>query len=255
MNANNSDNKKPLSSKFNLTNYDFVEAIKYDTRSFWGILLIYIINKINIIHTFFYRSKIEPFHLRLCLFIFINSCDCTLNSLFYINKKISDRYHYDGEYLYFFTMINNITISLTSALSSFIIVLFFKKLLNPRYEIEEIFKIEEKKMRKKKDYKVSKTQKNLIMKKIIKITYINKIKNIIFLVIFFMLFFTYFISAFCAIFKETQKSWIIDCLVSSLISILLEFFISFLISNIYNAGVKNKLKILYDIALFVYKLG
>ena len=51
--ANRKQFKKPPESKFILNNYDFKEAVKYDEREFWRILLICLLFKQSILHTFF----------------------------------------------------------------------------------------------------------------------------------------------------------------------------------------------------------
>ena len=108
----------------------FKEAIKYDLRGFFQILLIYLLFKQNILHTFFFKSDLELLSLRICLFIFSFSCDFAFNALFYFNDKISDRYHYKGDNLYLYSFINNITITIFSTLGSFILKISLKYLTN-----------------------------------------------------------------------------------------------------------------------------
>ena len=70
-----------------------------------------------------------------------------------------------------------------------------------------------------------------------------------------MLFFFYFITAFCEVYRDTQKSLLYDCFISFILSIPLELLISFFVSIIYVGSIKLKIKFLYNLALFSYRLG
>ena len=117
-----SSNNKPYESKYILDNYEYSSAIKYDNRTFWRIFYICLLSKENILNTFFFKSPLEIQALRLSLFLFNNSCDLAFNSLFYFQENISDKYHYEGNNLYYFTLVNNITITIFSTLSTFVLV-------------------------------------------------------------------------------------------------------------------------------------
>ena len=53
--ANNYLNNKPPESKYILDNYNYEEAIKYETRDFWRIYFICLLSKENILNTFFLK--------------------------------------------------------------------------------------------------------------------------------------------------------------------------------------------------------
>jgi hypothetical protein len=257
INANNSKENKPPKSKYILDNYNYKEAIKYDDRDFWRIYFICLLSKENILNTFFFKSPLEPQNLRISLFIFNYSCDFAFNALFYLNQKISDKYHYEGNNLYYFIFINNITISISSAVVNFVLVKCLNKLINSKNEIENVFRNEEKIMRKNKNYIVSPNKKKQIFNDIFKqIKYLKiKIKFYIFIQSLLMLFFFYYIVAFCEVYKETQKSWLYDSFISFLLSILMEFLETFCISSLYTISIKYRLKMIYKIVLFLYNLG
>ena len=248
-------------SKHILTNYDYKEAIKYDTRGFWRILLICLYYKQAILNTFFFKSYLEIKVLRIIHFIFGYSLDFALNAFFYSNTKVSDRYNYEGNNLYLYSLINNITISICSASISFVLRVLFKKLINSNKKIEAVFREEEKKLKKnkhkKKLYTVSETTKENIFIRINEIIKILKIKILIFIIFEFalMLFFAYFISAFCAVYKSTQTSWFSDSIVSFIMSNLIDIFIAFIISTLYNLSITSKIEILYNISMYIYDLG
>ena len=249
--------ERPPESKFILNYYSYNEAVKYETRDFFRIFLICLFHRQSILHTFFFKSSLEPQSLRICLFIFHYSCDFFMNAFFYLNNKISDRYQYTGDYLYLFSLVNNLVISVCSTLVSFIFRISFKYLINSKRQIENIFREQEKKMRKKKKIEISMNRKNEIINKIHKIIKFLKIKIIIFIILefFLMVLFTYYITAFCAIYKSTQISWLSDSFVSFIISNLIELLIGLIVAILYTTGVKNRLKLLYNISIFIYDIG
>ena len=257
INANNSNDTKPPESKYILDNYDYDTAIKYENRTFLRIFYICLLSKENILNTFFFKSYLEIQSLRLTVFIFSYSCDFALNALFYLNQKISDKYHYEGEHLIIFTIINNFTISTFSTILSLILVKALEFLTNSKDEIENLFREEEKKMRENKDFKVENSTKKIIHMKLMKIFKLLNIKIIIYITIelFFMLFFLYYITSFCEVYKDTQISWFFDSFVSFLLSIITELFTSFITALLYLISLKYKLKILYKIVIFFYGIG
>jgi hypothetical protein len=105
INANNSSIKKPPESKYILDNYDYEDAIKYEKRSFWRIYYICILSIDNIINTFIFQDPLENRFIRLSLFIFQTACYFALNSLFYLNTNISEKYHYERDNLYLFILL------------------------------------------------------------------------------------------------------------------------------------------------------
>ena len=258
MDANNHHKKKDLyESKYILDNYEYKEAIKYETRNFWRIFLICLLYKENLLNTFFFKSPLLLKTLRICLFIFHYSCDFALNALFYLNGNISDRYHYVGSSLYFYSFINNIVISVCSTLVSYFLAILFRYLIYSKKEIRNVFRKEEYKMKKNKKYFVKESSKNKIIHEIERIYKKLKIKIAIFLVMEFslMIFFWYYVSTFCAVYKETQESWLIDSFTSLLFSILVKFIVCLFLSSLYISAVRHKIKILYVIIIFVYDLG
>ena len=88
-------NKDINESKYNLEIYSFENAILYDKRKFWRLYYICLLSQERLLNTFFLKSPFEIKSLRISLFIFNYSCDLALNSFFYSNEKISDKYHYN----------------------------------------------------------------------------------------------------------------------------------------------------------------
>ena len=255
--ANNEKNSEPPESLYILNNYDFYTAIKFEKRSFWRIYYICILSTENIINTFIFKTSLEVQTLRLSLFIFNYTCDLALNAFFYLNQNISDKYHYQGDNLFLFTLVNNLTIDFVSTVSSYIFVKLLNYLNMSKESIVNIFRHQEKKMRKDKTYKVKIKTIIKIYEKLNKIYKYLKIKIIsyIFIDLIFLVFFLYYITAFCEVYKSTQISWLTDSLVSFLMSILVELFISFLCAVFYKLSIKYKVKTLYIVVLFFYELG
>ena len=257
INANNSPNNTPPESKCFLDNYNYEEAIIYDKRNFCRIYYICILAKENILNIILINSPLELTSLRICLLIFIYSCDFALNTLFYFNSNISDKYYYNGNNQFFFTIFNNISISIISTFISLVLLIFFKVMTTSKDNIEEIFRKEERKMRKNSNYVVNFIKRKQILMKIYEINKKLKIKIIIFFIIEFslMLFFFYFVTAFCEVYKQSQISWITDSVISFLLSFPIEFGTAFLIAILYKISVQKKCKWLYKIVMIFYSLG
>jgi hypothetical protein len=256
MDANNSFNVEYSGSNFILDNYIYETAIINDKRKFCDIFYVSILGKENIINIIFFRTPLDLYSLRMCNFIFTYSCDLAFNTIFYSNENISEKYHYEGDNLFLFTLINNLVQSLTSSIVGLILVNIFQHMIDYRGNFEDIFKKEEKKLRKNKDYKVSRKKKIQIFNKIRKIFANLKIKIGFFIVLEFliMLFFYYFVTAFCEVYKQTQLSWLQDFFSSFLISLGCELVESFIIGVLYILSIKYKQKIIYNTAIFFYNL-
>ena len=207
-------------------------------------------------NAFILKSPLEIRALRICLTIFIYSCNLALNTLFYSTSKISDKHNYDGDSLVIFTLTNNITISVFSALLSFLLTLLLRFLINSRYSIENVFRQREEKMKKNKKYFINNETKNKIAAEIKNIIHKLKIKNIIFIILelLLMLFFFYFVTAFCEVYPKTQSSWLGDCIVSFFLSFLLEFCESLVIASMYKVSITYKFEFMFNIVNFVHKI-
>ena len=254
--ANNLNNKMPIESKIILDNYDYQMAIKYDKRSFWRIFYIVMLAKGNVVNILLFKTPLDLQSLRIILFIFANSCDLAFNTIFYSNTSISDKYHYEGNSIFLFSLINNLVQSIVSSVISIIMVNLFQHMIESRGSFEDIFKEEEKKMRENRNYKVSKETKIEILGQIMIIFSKLKCKITIFLILDFLiiLFFYYFVTAFCEVYKETQISWIYDFFISFLISLATELVISLLIALFYTLSIRYKLNFIYKVVIFFYNI-
>ena len=254
--ANNLTNIEPPNSNSILNNYDYETAIKYEKRFFFRIFYICLLSKQSIINLLLFKNPINLKILKLCLFIFNFSCDLAFNTIFYSNQNISEKYHFEGDNLIYFSFVNNIVKTISSSITSLVLIHLFKFFIDSRNKFENIFREEEKKMRKNRKYKVNRETKSKILNKI-RETYVKlKYKIIIFLVSEFslMLFFYYFVTAFCEVYTKTQMSWLSDFFVSFLISLLTEIFIAWVLALFYVLSLRYKIKCIYKIVIFLYNL-
>ena len=251
---NDTNSYTPPNSNYNLDNYNYEEAIKYEKRSYPRIFFIFLMNTEKILNTFVYKQPLELKPLRICMFLFNISSDIALNAFFYLSDNISEKYHYKGSNHFLFSLTNNIAISVASASIGFILIFFFQNLVQSTNKIKKLFKNEEALMKQNKEYKVDEGKKNEIKKKIKDILKCLKIKIIIFFVIEFilMLFFLYYSTVFCQVYKSTQISWIYDIIISFLFSFLVSLVVSLVFSFIYYIAYKKRIKVLYNITILVY---
>jgi len=239
-------------SKYNLEIYNFENAILYDKRKFWRLYYICLLSKERFLNTFFLKSPLEIKSLRISLFIFNYSSDLALNSFFYSNQKISDKYHYNGNNLRLFVLVNNITISLFSTIVSILIINFLSVLTQSKRRINKIFneiknKSNQNELKYKDDIKI-------YIERVYKIMNILKIKIVCYIVFEFsiLLFFFYYVAGFCIVYQKTQIDWLLDSITSILLSILFKLLYSFFIAILYIISLKKKSKLLFKIALFLY---
>ena len=256
ININLKDKKRtymPKDSKQLLNNYTFEEAIKYDFRSICLIYSIILLSKQAIFHAFLFKSPLESFSLRLCIFIFIYSSDLALNALFYLDDKISEKYHY-AKNMFIFAFSNNLTVIFLSTFVGFLFMTLFTNLSNSSNDIRNIFRNEEIKLKKNKNYNVSDKRKKEIQNEIDKILTKFKIKMFILVIIEFslMLFFWYYVTAFCHVYNSTQYSWLFDSLLSILSRSFIDFSFPLGLAKLYRLAVESNLYCLYKIIIFFY---
>ena len=250
---NNIRNYFPEDSYQTLHNYTFEEAIKYDRRSIFKIFYIYLINKQIIFHTFLQKNPLELLPLRICVFIFMLSTDLALNSLLYLKDNISKKYKY-SKGLFLFTFSNNLTIILLSTLLSFIFISLISKLGNSTNAIRNVFRKEEDKIIKNKNYRLNEKRKKKIFLEIENILRKFKIKLIMLIIIqiILILFYWYFVTAFCHVYSKTQISWLLDSFLSFLSRFIIELLFALFFSKLYIVSVESHFYYLYRVLLFIY---
>ena len=240
-------------SNITLYNYTMKEAFKYDRRNILVIFYIYLLSKEAFFHAFFYKSPLVLFPLRFCLLLFILSSDLALNAFFYFNDNISRKYR-NTKNIFIFTLSNNMTIILLSTLITFIFLTLFTNLSNTTKDLRDVFKNEENKIRKNKNYQVTQTTKDKIKKNVENILskYKCKIFFLFFIEIILMLFFWYYTVVFCHVFSGTQISWLINSALSMISRIIIDILLCLLFAKFYRIGVRSNYVCIYKIALFFY---
>ena len=187
------------------------------------------------------------------ILIFILSSDLAFNAFFYFNSFISKKYRYTKG-LFFFTFTNNIIIIFLSTFVGFIILILVSKLNNSSFEIREIFRKEEEKIKSNKNYKVSEGRKNEIKKEVEEILKKTKNKYITLFIMEFivMLFYWYFLTAFCHVYTNTQVSWILDSALSIIMDFIVKFFLCLLFAELYRISIDSKASSIYKFIMFIY---
>ena len=234
---------KIIPSKDYLDDFEFEEAIRYDTRSFCFCYYLSLLTKQCILSTFVYKSPFELKVMRIIMFIFSYSMDFAFNALFYMESMISERYHYEGKLGILFNLQNTIFSTLASTLVSIILSAILNCLSNSKDKINSAKTAKEVKKEKRKQ----------LFKRILKIL---RIKIIFFIVIegILMLFFWYYVSCFCAVFRGSQMSWLQGGITSLIIGMLLPFPISFGIVLMRYLSMKKKCEKLFRLSIWLYRL-
>ena len=254
INANNNEDYKPLKSNYILNNYNYEEAIHNEERNIFRIFFIYLINKNNIFNLIFINPPLELKPLRILIFIFNYACSLSLNAFFYLSDKISDKYHYTGKNKLLYTLVNNLSISITSTIVNFLLLYFLQALIQSSNKIEKLFKEQDNLLKSDKNYQVNQDTILNIKAEIAKIMKCLKIKiNLFFcLELLVMLFFYYYVTAFCHVYESTQTSWLLDSISSYVISFIISFVLSLIGAILYKISIKYKIKILYKMVIFIY---
>ena len=149
------------------------------------------------------------------------------------------------------------TVILLSTLVGFILLTLFTNLSNATKAVRDVFKNEEKKIRKNKNYKVTSQRKKEIRKNIENILEKYKCKLLIIFIIeiILMLFYWYYVVVFCHVFSGTQISWLIDSILSMISRVIIDILFCFLFAKIYRIGIASNYACVYKIALFFYGFG
>jgi len=193
-------------SEYELDDLDYLEALKYDKRTFFEFFLCLVKREHLIVFTFIFCSDLNLLVIKLALFVFSVSLDFTTNVLFFTDDTMHKIYLDYGKY----NFISQIPQIIYSTVISEIFDVFLKYLSLSEKEIYDC-----------KNFKNKKQAVEEVRKLIKKI----KIKFFCFfgVCIIFISFFWYFITAFCAVYKNTQVILFKDSAVSLLISLLYPF--------------------------------
>ena len=243
----------PKNSNQSLLNYTFDEAVKYDKRNILRVFYIYLLSKQIIFRTFFQKSPLELFPLKLTLFIFMLSCDLALNALFYFNDNISKKYHY-AKNIFLFAFSDNLTIIIYSTLISYFVLTLLSKLSNSSSTIRNIFRAEEEKIKIVKNYITKEETKRNIFNEVERTLKYFKMKIFILLTIetILILLFWYLVTAFCSVYSSTQTSWLLDTFLSILSRFIIEFLFGLFFAKSYRISVVSDIETFYKLLICIY---
>ena len=109
---NKNEDKEPYKSNYILDNYDYNLALKYEKRSFGRIFYIILLSKEETMNVIFFKSPLHLIYLRIHLFFLMLGGDFCLNALLYFNERISDQYRYIYLKYFWYTIYNNIIVTI-----------------------------------------------------------------------------------------------------------------------------------------------
>ena len=243
----------PKDSYKTLRNYTYNEAIKYDNRNICQIFYIFLLSKQIIFHTLLENSPLVPFQVKYGILLFLFTFDITINAMFYTNSNISKRY-LSEQNLFSFTMSNNTVIIILSTLVSLVLLPLLIRLSKTESGIRTLFRKEEAKIKKNKNYKTDYPTKVRIFTEVEEVLKKYKIRLYIIFAVEFVciLFFWFFVTAFCQVYSNTQGSLVLNCFISILIRFAIEVLLCLLLAKLYTIAAHIEYMTFYKIMLFVY---
>ena len=212
-------------SEFELDDLEYLEAIKYDKRTFFEFFLCLVKREHLICFTFIYCKDLNLLCIKLSLFVFSISLDFATNVLFFNDDSMHKIYLDYGKYN-FISQIPQIVYS-TCISEAFDVFLKFLSLSEKEiYETKKFINME----------KTLEEVQRLIRR--------LKIKFFFFFFICFALmsFFWYFIACFCSVYENTQSYLIKDSLTSLLISLLYPFVLYLIPATLRIVSLRSKEK-------------
>ena len=185
---------------FQLNNLEYVEACKYDKRTFlktyWSVLK----REHIILFTFVSRNDHNLFYVKIERFIFLLCTQLFMNGLFFIDDSMhkttkSKDYNFGQQ-------LPKIIFSLICTHVIEVFLCYLSMTDTVIYEIKDLSK-------RKHTEQIIAEKINTMKKKLIAYFIVT-------LVLF--IFYWYFVSAFCAVFQNTQKAYLLDFLIGTIIS-------------------------------------
>jgi surface protein len=250
LNTNKKNNGKNDKIKFELSgyeinNFNFENAVKFDNRSYCEYYISLINTKHLLVFTFCTSNDYNSKVIKITLFFYIFVLFYTTNAMFFNDSTMHEIFESKSNYNFIYQIPQIIYSSLIS--SAFKIVLSYLALTEANIiELKNIIKTE----------KLVKSQikKNKELKKVFnnseRIKNLNKciaIKSTLFFIFDFLslAIFWFYISSFGAVFENTQLNLLEDTLISFGTSLIYPFFI-YLLPGIFRIpSLRNKYNCLY----------
>ena len=208
---------------YELNNLNYVDAIKFDKRTYLQYYISLIKLKQLLVFTFYTYSDYNSKILKISLFFFFLGLYLTVNALFFNDSTMHKIYVDEGK----FNFIYQIPKIIYSSLISTVIHIIISKLSLTE---KDVLKLKE--------------EKDITKLKIEKISKCLKIKFILLfsLEFLFLLFFWYYISCFCAVYKNTQVHLFNDSLTSFGLSLIYPFAICLIPGTIRIPSLRDETK-------------
>ena len=192
---------------FQLNNLEYLDACKYDTRSFFKTYYSVLKREHIILFTFFSWNDYNLFYVKIERFLVLICTQMTMNGLFFSDESMKKANKDDG--YNFVQQLPKVIFSLIATHIIEVLLCYLSMIDTVYYETKELAK-----------------NKNNDEKIIDEISCMKR-KLIAFYVISFLLllFYWYFISAFCAVYQNTQKTFLLDSIISIIVQFIDPFFI------------------------------
>ena len=221
--------------KIDYNELPYIEAFEKDKRNIIQIFLSFFFIKLKTIQILFFRKDLSHFSLNFSFYIFEILLDITINSLLFSEDVITQKYFNNGELLYITTN----TLSVTSNIISYFILLFTEKLINQDLVLSNAIQ----EIKHPKNYYIL----------YIKLSTCFKIKNTIFYFILFIIgiFCTYYLFIFCAVYKTIQENLFTNYIVGSVWSLGFTVFICLFVTITRKIAINKRIKRLYIISKYI----
>ena len=228
--------KDKLVDKKEINHVPYSQALRIDRRDYLQILISILANEIKIISIFYYKNPYIHLSLSSSMYFFQLLLDLFLNSFFYTDDYISEKYK-NGE----LKLITSIFLSTMSNIFTYFISYFICELLNFAELLEMIIKF----VVKKREYFIN----------IIKYKKYMKLKLVVFYSLEFIynICMCYYLTIFCIVYSKTQLSFVMNYLIGVIDSFLLSLVFSFTISFLRYISLKFKFKQLYNISKYLFE--
>ena len=216
---------------YQLNDMEYLEAIKYDNRSFIQVYWSFLKREHAIIFLFYFYDYNIPV-IKFASFLFFISTDMALNVFFYSDETMHKTYLDYGKYD-FIQQIEQIIYSTIVSQILQSLICFLSLTDKNIYEIIEL-----KEIKKENLFKILKCIK-------------LKIRGFFLVTIILFIFYWYLITCFCAVYVNTQESFIKDSITSFSLGLVYPFLLYLcptLLRKISLNSREKRLKILYKLS-------
>ena len=228
-------NDKSIGKK-EINHVPYTQALRIDDRDWFQMFLSIFANEIKIISIFYYKNPLVHLSLTTSIYLFESLLDLTLNCFLYTDDYISEKYK-NGNLKF----VTSILLSLMSNIVSSIIIYYVIGLT----EYTELLEMIMSHIVEKKFYflNIAKFKKYLA----IKLAIFYSLQTLLNLCM------CYYLTIFCIIYHQTQGSIMINYLTGIAQSLAISLILSFFASFLRYAGLKNRIKYLYNTSKYLFE--